>query len=96
MLTAYTDFPKEYYTPGLSTKESFGLGIMVMETPWGMAYGHGGNNGDFRCQFEIFEEGKMGFAIYTNGSEGHHLSNDFREFLIMGKVDEAKKLSQGK
>ena len=96
MLTAYTDFPKEYYTPGLSTKESFGLGIMVMETPWGMAYGHGGNNGDFRCQFEIFDEGKMGFAIYTNGSEGHHLSNDFREFLIMGKVDEAKKLSQGK
>ncbi|MEM6630570.1 MAG: serine hydrolase domain-containing protein [Bacteroidota bacterium] len=88
MFRPQTPIPEDYYTPGLSTKEDFGLGIMVFDTHWGKAYGHGGNNGDFRCQFEIFDEGKMGFALFTNGSNGHLLVQALREFLITGKVEQ--------
>lgn len=84
MFRPQTEMPADPAMPGW--KESFGLGIAVMATPFGNAYGHGGNNGDFRCQFEIFDEGKMGFALFTNGSNGHQLVNALREFLITGKL----------
>ena len=75
----------------LGYEEYFGLGIVSANTPYGKMYGHGGNNGDFRCQFEVFDEGKLGFAIFTNGSNGHLLINALREFLISGKVEFASK-----
>ena len=37
MFRPQTPLPKAYYTPGLTTKEDFGLGIMVFDTHWGKA-----------------------------------------------------------
>ena len=86
MLQPQTKTPSSPYEEALNWKESFGLGIVTAETPYGKMYGHGGNNGDFRCQFEVFDEGKIGYALFTNGSNGHLLVRALREFLITGKV----------
>lgn len=88
MLRPQTQTPSDDYGKAIGWDESFGLGIVSATTPYGKMYGHGGNNGDFRCQFEVFDEGKMGFAIFTNGNTGHLLVKALREYLITGKVGE--------
>ncbi len=87
MFSIWTETPNHSYAEAIGYKEDFGLGIVVAETPLGKAYGHGGNNGDFRCQFEVFDHGKKGFVLFTNGSNGHKLVQALREFLIVGKHD---------
>lgn len=87
MLRPQTQTPSNPYYEKIGWEESFGLGIVSANTPFGKMYGHGGNNGDFRCQFEVFDEGKLGFALFTNGSNGIWLTQILREFLITGKVD---------
>ncbi|MEM6800477.1 MAG: serine hydrolase [Bacteroidota bacterium] len=86
MLRPQTQTPSNTYYDKLGWDEKFGLGIISAQTPFGKMYGHGGNNGDFRCQFEVFDEGKMGYALFTNGSNGIWLTQALREFLITGKV----------
>ncbi|MEM7373572.1 MAG: serine hydrolase domain-containing protein [Bacteroidota bacterium] len=87
MLRPQTLTPTSPYFEQIGWEEHFGLGIVSAKTPYGDMYGHGGNNGDFRCQFEIFDDDKLGFAIFTNGSNGHLLIKALREFLITGKVE---------
>ncbi len=64
----------------------YGLGFHLMNTPFGLAYGHGGNNGNFTCQFELYPEQNMGFAIFTNADTGSLLVNALREYLIIGRA----------
>ena len=65
----------------------FGLGIQVEDTPFGLAFGHGGNNGDFRCEFKVYQNLGMGFAIFTNNNTGDQLAyHALEQFLITGKV----------
>jgi len=63
----------------------FGLGISMEKTPYGPTFGHGGNNGDFKCQFKLFTDLNSGFIIFTNSSRGHHLTDAIEEYLIIGK-----------
>lgn len=91
MFRRQTQLPSIPYLDKIGWDQSFGLGIISADTPYGKMYGHGGNNGDFRCQFEIFDTGKIGFAIFTNGSNGHLLADALREFLITGKVEETER-----
>ncbi|MEO1054680.1 MAG: serine hydrolase [Bacteroidota bacterium] len=64
----------------------FGLGVQIEETPLGLAFGHGGNNGDFLCEFKVYQDLKMGFAIFTNGNTGDQLTYQAMEqFLITGR-----------
>ncbi len=62
----------------------FGLGLHMMESPFGLAYGHGGNNGNFTCQFELYPDHQMGFAVFTNADTGWLLVNALREYLVIG------------
>jgi CubicO group peptidase (beta-lactamase class C family) len=63
----------------------YGLGIYLENTPLGFMYGHGGNNGDFQCQYLMFRDMNMGFAIFTNSSTGGPLVHqDMRKILITG------------
>ncbi|MEM7613167.1 MAG: serine hydrolase [Pseudomonadota bacterium] len=62
----------------------YGLGFHLMNTPFGLAYGHGGFNGDFSCQFELYPEHDMGFAVFTNADTGWLLVNTLREYLVIG------------
>ncbi len=62
-----------------------GLGFHLMNSPYGLVFGHGGNNGDFQCIFEIYQDHKMGFIVFTNSNTGVALIDDLREYLITGK-----------
>ncbi|MEO0424134.1 MAG: serine hydrolase [Pseudomonadota bacterium] len=62
----------------------YGLGFHLMESPQGLTYGHGGNNGDFVCMFEVYDEHDVGFIVFTNADTGAKLMSDLRRFLIVG------------
>lgn len=68
-------------------KASFGLGIYIEESPYGMVYGHGGNNGNFQCNFEVYMQQKMGYVFFANNDRGHELNKALRAYLITGKSD---------
>ncbi len=66
--------------------EGFGMGIYVKDSAKGMAFSHGGNNGDFKCKYEVFQNLKAGFVIFTNSDHGDFLHRDMAAFLIEGKA----------
>ena len=83
MFSYHTILPEEDFLDGY--KAGFGLGIALRESPYGLAFGHGGNNGDFRCQFEVYDDLKMGYIVFTNSSTGGPLVYDIFRFLVEGK-----------
>ena len=62
-----------------------GMSLEIRETPYGLSFGHGGNNGDFTCLFEVYKDLKMGYVIFTNSNTSYPLLRSFRDFLIDGK-----------
>lgn len=62
-----------------------GMSLEIRETPFGKTFGHGGNNGDFRCHFKVYKDLKMGYAIFTNSNTSDVLLSNFRQFLVEGK-----------
>ncbi len=64
----------------------FGLSISMQKTPFGLSFGHGGNNGDFRCLARMYKDLDMGFVIFTNSNTGKILHNDLDQFLVTGKL----------
>jgi CubicO group peptidase (beta-lactamase class C family) len=86
MLTKQSDFN---YDPG-DEKPKFpsymGMSLEIRESPFGKSFGHGGNNGDFKCKFEVYKELKMGYVIFTNSNTSDHLLGAIRLFLVEGNV----------
>ena len=62
-----------------------GMSLEVRETPFGKSFGHGGNNGDFKCQFEVYKDLKMGYVIFTNSNTSDQLIRVLRQFLVEGR-----------
>jgi len=62
-----------------------GMSLEIRETPWGKTFGHGGNNGDFKCLFEVYKDQKMGYVIFTNSNTSDILLENMRKFLVEGK-----------
>lgn len=62
-----------------------GMSLEIRETPFGKSFGHGGNNGDFKCKFEVYKDKKMGYAIFTNSNTSDVLLGALRMFLVEGK-----------
>jgi CubicO group peptidase (beta-lactamase class C family) len=62
-----------------------GISLEIQETPFGKSFGHGGNNGDFKCSFVVYKDLKMGYAIFTNGDSSDPLLEAMRKFLVEGK-----------
>lgn len=86
MLRKHTDTDKYEEMQMEGWGSHFGLGIQIEETPFGMAFGHGGNNGDFLCEFKVYDDLDMGFAIFTNSNTGDQLTYQaLEQFLITGK-----------
>ncbi|HTF28580.1 MAG TPA: serine hydrolase [Flavitalea sp.] len=67
------------------TPTYMGMSLEVRETPFGKSFGHGGNNGDFKCQFEVYKDLKMGYVIFTNSNTSDQLIRVLRQFLVEGK-----------
>jgi CubicO group peptidase (beta-lactamase class C family) len=84
MMTIHSEFPEDDRdkTKG---KQGMGIGIGLAESDWGRIFFHGGNNGDFRCQFTVYEDLKMGFAVFTNANTGRFLADDLGRFLVEGR-----------
>ncbi|ACU62032.1 serine hydrolase [Chitinophaga pinensis] len=62
-----------------------GMSLEIRETPWGKSFGHGGNNGDFKCLFEVYKDLKAGYVFFTNSNTSDELLRDMRKFMIEGK-----------
>ncbi len=84
MIRSQTFMPKNDSNPVSNWKRSFGLGILKKYSPYGICYSHGGSNRYFQSLFEYYKEKKVGFVIFCNNNKGYELSNDLREFLIIG------------
>jgi CubicO group peptidase (beta-lactamase class C family) len=65
--------------------EYMGMSLGIRETPYGKSFGHGGNNGDFKCMFEVYKDKKMGYVIFTNSNTSDVLIENLRKFLVEGK-----------
>ncbi len=87
MFKIQTTIPQEDEDIREGWEDYFGLGIFMQKTPFGPAFGHGGNNGDFKCQFVVYPELNAGFIVFTNSNTGDFLHDDLNEFLITGKLD---------
>jgi CubicO group peptidase (beta-lactamase class C family) len=62
-----------------------GMSLEIRETPFGKTFGHGGNNGDFKCKFEVYKDLKMGYVVFTNSGNADPLLENMRKFLVEGK-----------
>jgi len=85
MLQKHSEFN---YDPGEEKPKIpsyMGISLEIRETPFGKSFGHGGNNGDFKCKFEVYKDQKMGYAIFTNSSTSDVLLENLRKFLVEGK-----------
>lgn len=80
--SAYT-FDDEAHKPKVPTY--MGMSLEIRETPFGKTFGHGGNNGDFKCRFEVYKDLKMGYVIFTNSNTSDVLLDNLRKFLVEGK-----------
>ncbi|MEM1264157.1 MAG: serine hydrolase [Pseudomonadota bacterium] len=65
----------------------YSLGFHLMNSPYGLVYGHGGNNGNFTCHFELYPEHDVGFVVFTNADTGSLLIDALREYLIIGNAE---------
>jgi len=73
----------------------YGLGFHMMNSPFGLAYGHGGNNGNFTCLFELYPEHQIGFVVFTNADTGSLLVNTLRNYLVIGAPNAEEGEDQG-
>ncbi|HEY4786657.1 MAG TPA: serine hydrolase domain-containing protein, partial [Bacteroidales bacterium] len=86
MFKFQTTFPLSEKEKSQGLEIYFGLGIELEKTPYGLVFEHGGNNGDFKCQFKMFKDLNVGYVIFTNSNTGGQLAYDaIAEFLITGK-----------
>lgn len=77
------DFTNWTHKPKVPTY--MGMSLEIRETPFGKTFGHGGNNGDFKCRFEVYKDLKMGYAIFTNSNTSDALLDNIHSFLVEGR-----------
>ncbi len=85
MFSKHSDFN---YGPG-DEKPKYpvymGESLEIRESPFGKSFGHGGNNGDFKCTFRVYKDLKMGYVLFTNSNTSDQLLQHIGEFLVEGK-----------
>ncbi len=85
VLSKHSEYPVDANSPKPKVPTYMGMSLEIRETPFGKSFGHGGNNGDFKCQFEVYKDLKMGYVIFTNCNSSEPLLHNLRKFLIEGK-----------
>lgn len=85
MFGKQTDFKFDSEADRPKDPTYMGISLQIRETPFGKSFGHGGNNGDFTCNFEVFMDAKMGYVIFTNSNSSDVLLQRMRNFLVEGK-----------
>jgi len=85
ILSKHSEYPYDSTDEKPRYPTYMGMSLEIRETPYGLSFGHGGNNGDFTCLFEVYKDLKMGYVIFTNSNTSFPLLSSFRDFLIEGK-----------
>ncbi|MGN6418648.1 MAG: serine hydrolase [Pseudobacter sp.] len=85
MFTKHSDFKFDPGDPQPRYPSYMGISLEIRETPYGKSFGHGGNNGDFRCQFEVYKDLKMGYIVFTNANTSYFMLDAMRKLLVEGK-----------
>ena len=85
MFTKHSDFKFDPGDPKPRYPSYMGISLEIRETPYGKSFGHGGNNGDFRCQFEVYKDLKMGYVVFTNANSSYYMLDVMRQLLVEGK-----------
>jgi len=66
--------------------KSICLGIFMQQTPFGIKYKHGGDNGDqFHCDFEFYKDLKVGYVYFTNCERKPEFLKRLNSYLTNGK-----------
>ena len=86
MLRPQNSIPREAWGLKPSETASFGLGILVGESPCGTWYSHSGSNPGFTSNFEVHDGCNIGYVFLVNNQQAHNLNQDLRAFLITGKT----------
>jgi CubicO group peptidase (beta-lactamase class C family) len=86
MLSKQSEYPLDPGEEKPPVPTYMGVSLEIRETPLGLSFGHGGNNGDFKCRFEVYKDLKMGYAVFTNSNTSDALLySALNQFLIEGK-----------
>ncbi len=80
-------FSSHTVIPDQDPPESFGLGFQIKDSPNGRVIGHGGNNGDFQCLFEFYDDHQCGFIAFANSDRGGSFIAALRDFLTEGEAN---------
>ncbi|MCP4896766.1 MAG: serine hydrolase, partial [bacterium] len=65
---------------------SWGLGFGLNTTDQGLSIWHWGDNGEFKCYFEILKEEKLGTAFFVNSDNCHAISGPVTQKAISLKA----------
>lgn len=65
----------------------FGLGVNIVETSHGRAFGHSGLNGSNNALFETYDAQKSGFIVLTNSDAGRQFYTALRDYLVLGSSE---------
>lgn len=85
MFAKHSDFRFEPGDEKPKLPAYMGISLEIRETPFGKSFGHGGNNGDFKCKFEVYKDLKMGYVVFTNSNTSDALLEAIRQFLVEGR-----------
>lgn len=61
-----------------------GLGIFIEQTPYGIKYMHGGNNGDFMGNFQFYKDQRSGYVFFMNCDRMPEFMKNLDSFLMGG------------
>lgn len=92
LLKVQYQLPKGHSRQNESNSIAWGLGWVVEQTPWGIKYQHGGNNGDFTSYFELSQDQKFGYVFFTNSDKGNVFNQRIKHYL--NTAEEPKGLNE--
>jgi hypothetical protein len=78
LLRAQTEIPEEH-------GKSFGLGVMIEETPSGTRYGHGGRNDGFTSKSCFDKDKGIGYVFLVNNDDAPKIDAVLNSYLIDGE-----------
>ncbi len=86
MLAEQVSIPTNWPYESTGWDQGYGLGFQLKQSPYGLVFGHGGRNGGFDCNYEIYKDLEIAYVFFTNSSSGHLIKNLIREYLITGNI----------
>jgi CubicO group peptidase (beta-lactamase class C family) len=84
-LTPTTAIPEDDSINNEFGYHSFGLGILIGDTPYGTKYAHGGMNPGFQGFFVVIPETQFGFAFFGNSDTAINMLPAIEACLVEGE-----------